>query len=608
MKQRCLLDDKTSWINSTTISSHQYLPPPPAGHPKLLNPLRPVVRIHLGGTNVKVPQSIPVVLSFNNLTCSVKVRPKFRVALPRCRFQRIVDVAAMHLQVGGESSLKTTKTLNDTSGEARSGESLAVLGASGSGKSTLIDALANRIAEGSLKGKKTLNGRVLKSRMLKAISTYIMQDDVLFPMPTVEETLMNAARTIIGDEKHRGVSGEERRRVSTGIDIIHDPIIVFLNEPTTGLDSTSACMAVKVLERIAKRGSIVIISILRPSYRILGLLDRLILLSRGQTVYSGSPRNLSLFFADSGYPTPENENQAEFALDLVREFEESPGGTESLVEFNKLWQNLMRSRNGADEQDLHGLSPKEAISASVCKGQLVSDAVHNDAIISNSMLPTYANPFWKEVAVLSKRLFTNSLRMPKLFGIRLATVILLGFVLGTMFWQLDNSPMGVEERLGFISFPMVTAFFLCGDVIPVFLQQRNIFMRETAHDTYRRSSYVISRALRFVTTRWAVGLDGGLPGFLFYFLMNFASFWAGSSLVTFLSGVVAQVIAGYIIVVALSAYFNLFGGYFITIDRIFHHLSLVKYPYQAVLQNEVQDPTKCFTRGVQIFYNMGPLK
>ncbi|KAJ6772870.1 ABC TRANSPORTER G FAMILY MEMBER 28 [Salix koriyanagi] len=96
-------------------------------------------------------------------------------------------------------------------------------------------------------------------------------------------------------------------------------------------------------------------SIHRLSYRIIGLLDRMI--------FFFSPRNLSLFFAGFGYPIPENENQTEFALDLIREFEEAPGGTNNLVGFKRSRQNLMRSRNGGDEQDQHGLSLKEAISS-----------------------------------------------------------------------------------------------------------------------------------------------------------------------------------------------------------------------------------------------------
>ncbi|KAI5325513.1 hypothetical protein L3X38_034587 [Prunus dulcis] len=309
------------------------------------------------------PSSYPFVLSFTNLTYSVKVRLKVNL-IPSC-FGANSNTAEVKL---GSSNANTKVLLNGISGEAREGELMAVLGASGSGKSTLIDALADRISKDSLKGSITLNGEALDSRLLKVISAYVMQDDLLFPMLTVEETLMfsaefrlprslskskkkarvqalidqlglrNAATTVIGDEGHRGVSGGERRRVSIGIDIIHDPIVLFLDEPTSGLDSTSAFMVVKVLQRIAQSGSIVVMSIHQPSYRILSLLDRLIFLSHGQTVYGGSPANLPVFFREFGHPIPETENRTEFALDLIRELEETPGGTKSLVEFNKSWQ------------------------------------------------------------------------------------------------------------------------------------------------------------------------------------------------------------------------------------------------------------------------------
>lgn len=593
------------------------------------------------------PRSLPFVLSFSNLTYSVKVPRKMSFPSLFRRRNRLGATTAD--PVAAESLFSRTKTLlNDISGEARDGEILAVLGASGSGKSTLIDALANRIAKGSLKGSITLNGEVLESRLLKVISAYVMQDDLLFPMLTVEETLMfsaefrlprtlskskkkmrvqalidqlglrNAAKTIIGDEGHRGVSGGERRRVSIGIDIIHDPIVLFLDEPTSGLDSTSAFMVVKVLQRIAQSGSIVIMSVHQPSYRILGLLDRLIFLSRGQTVYSGSPANLPRFFADFGHPIPENENRTEFALDLIRELEGSRGGTKSLVEFNKSWQGMKRTSIN-HESDRHALSLKEAISASISRGKLVSGATTDAS--PTSLVPTFANPFWIEIAVLSKRSMTNARRMPELFGIRLGAVLVTGFILATMYWQLDDSPKGVQERLGFFAFAMSTTFYTCADALPVFLQERYIFMRETAYNAYRRISYVLSHslvglpALLFLslsfaaTTFFAVGLHGGLSGFLFYFYVILASFWAGSSFVTFLSGVVPQVMLGYTIVVAILAYFLLFSGFFINRDRIpsywiwFHYISLVKYPYEAVLLNEFDNPAKCFVRGIQMFDN-----
>ncbi|KNA16563.1 hypothetical protein SOVF_087540 [Spinacia oleracea] len=567
----------------------------------------------------------PFVLSFQNLTYSVKV-------------SKTKSNGSDHKVL-----------LNEISGEAKEGEIMAVLGASGSGKSTLIDALADRISKQSLKGSVLMNGEVLESKLLKVISAYVMQEDLLFPMLTVEETLMfsaefrlprtlsnskkkgrvqalidqlglrGAANTIIGDEGHRGVSGGERRRVSIGIDIIHDPIILFLDEPTSGLDSTSAFMVVKVLQRIAQSGSIVILTIHQPSARILNLLDRLIFLSRGQTVFTGTSSDLPEFYSEFGYPIPENENRTEFALDHIRELEESAEGTEAMVNFNKSWQQK-RSNNSFRYSRHHPkMSLNDAISASISKGKLVSGGANEDS--NPTSLPKYANPFWLEVYVIGKRSLLNSRRAPELFGIRLGAIVVTGTILATIFWHLDQSPKGAQERLGFFAFAMSTMFYTCAEAIPTFLQERYIFMRETAYNAYRRSSYVLSQALISIPslvilsitfasiTFSAVGLAGGLQGFLYYFAFILTSFWAGHSFVTFLSGVVTHVMLGFTVVVAILAYFVLFSGFFITRDRIpsywiwFHYISLVKYPYDGVLQNEFSDPTKCFVRGIQMFDN-----
>lgn len=92
--------------------------------------------------------------------------------------------------------------------------------------------------------------------------------------------MQSATHTYIGDEGRRGVSGGERRRVSIGIDIIHKPSLLFLDEPTSGLDSTSAYSVVEKVKEIARGGSIVLMTIHQPSFRIQMLLDRMTILAR----------------------------------------------------------------------------------------------------------------------------------------------------------------------------------------------------------------------------------------------------------------------------------------------------------------------------------------
>ncbi|XP_026453368.1 ABC transporter G family member 6-like [Papaver somniferum] len=576
----------------------------------------------------------PFVLAFSNLSYSLNTGTK--MTLPTSIFSRKYT-KKLH------KSSKEKILLNDISGEAREGEILAILGPSGSGKSTLLDALANRISTKSLKGSVTMNGETLEVGVLKMISAYVMQDDLLFPMLTVEETLMfsaefrlprsfsktkkmarvqavidelglrNAANTLIGDEGHRGISGGERRRVSIGVDIIHDPIMLFLDEPISGLDSSCAYMVVKVLQRIARTGRIVIMSVHQPSSRVVGLLDQMIFLSQGETVYYGSPTHLSLFLSDFGHPIPENEDRAEFMLDLYSGLESIPGGTKSIVEFNKLRQKLVNNQQfNSDYSNGLRVSIKQAI---ISRGKL-NDSINVIDVAQTSTISKFANPFWVEIVILVKRSLTNSKRVPKVFMLQIGGVVFIGCILASVYWQLDKTGRGIEERIGFFAFIVTTIFFCSTDVLAVFLQERYIFMRETTYNSYRRSSYVLYHSILVIPSLFIfsillasltflpVGLDGGFSSFLFYFFAIFASFWSANSLVSLVSGLVSQVTLGYIVVMPLIGSFLHLSGFFINRDRIpsywiwFHYISAVKYPYQAILLNEFDKPNMCLLEGV----------
>ena len=137
------------------------------------------------------------------------------------------------------------------------------------GKTSLLNVLAARVSSGGasktmLTGTITVNGAPRRDEDFRRISAYVLQDDKMYPHLTVYETLMLAAHfylpngvsdadkdqlvqnvidelglrkakdTIIGDEKVRGVSGGERRRANIGAQLIADPAVLFLDEPTSG--------------------------------------------------------------------------------------------------------------------------------------------------------------------------------------------------------------------------------------------------------------------------------------------------------------------------------------------------------------------------------------
>ncbi|KAF4362779.1 hypothetical protein F8388_022436, partial [Cannabis sativa] len=108
---------------------------------------------------------------------------------------------------------------------------------------------------------------------------------------TIEEMgLQHCADNKIGNWYFRGISGGEKKRLSIGLEILTQPQIMLLDEPTTGLDSASAFFVVCTLRNIAHNGRIVVCSIHQPSGYLFDLFDDLYLLSGGEAVYFGDAK------------------------------------------------------------------------------------------------------------------------------------------------------------------------------------------------------------------------------------------------------------------------------------------------------------------------------
>ena len=94
--------------------------------------------------------------------------------------------------------------------------------------------------------------------------------------------LTHCADTIVGGPLLKGISGGERKRTSVGIELVVRPKMVFLNEPTSGLDSFSAVQLCQVLKKVANAGASVLFTIHQPASEIFtSSFDRLILMSKG---------------------------------------------------------------------------------------------------------------------------------------------------------------------------------------------------------------------------------------------------------------------------------------------------------------------------------------
>jgi ABC-type multidrug transport system ATPase subunit len=152
--------------------------------------------------------------------------------------------------------------LNQISGQAKPGEIMALMGPSGSGKTSLLDVLSGRSAyqDGSISmNGTTITGNSGKAKALKRRTAYIKQQDIFFDHLTVKDQLMYMAFLRLGDdytkeEKRdevskvismlrlnkcqdtpiRLISGGEKKRVNIGTELLTNPDIIMLDEPTSG--------------------------------------------------------------------------------------------------------------------------------------------------------------------------------------------------------------------------------------------------------------------------------------------------------------------------------------------------------------------------------------
>ncbi|VAI89879.1 unnamed protein product [Triticum turgidum subsp. durum] len=126
------------------------------------------------------------------------------------------------------------------------------------------------------------------------------------------------ADTIVGDQMQRGISGGQKKRVTTGEMIVGPTKVLFMDEISTGLDSSTTFQIVKCLQQIVHLGeATILMSLLQPAPETFELFDDIILLSEGQIVYQG-PRDYVLeFFESCGFHCPERKGTADFLQEVT---------------------------------------------------------------------------------------------------------------------------------------------------------------------------------------------------------------------------------------------------------------------------------------------------
>jgi ABC-type multidrug transport system ATPase subunit/tellurite resistance protein len=199
------------------------------------------------------------------------------------------------------------------------GKLIALMGGSGAGKSTLLNVLNGN--ESPSEGSVRINAINIhqEPKKVEGIIGYIPQDDLLVEELSVYDNMYYAAKLCfknkdqqgldelviktlealgllaakdlkVGSPLDKSISGGQRKRLNIGLELLREPSVLFVDEPTSGLSSRDSENIMELLKDLSLKGKMIFVVIHQPSEDIYKMFDKLILLDvGGYQVYYGNP-------------------------------------------------------------------------------------------------------------------------------------------------------------------------------------------------------------------------------------------------------------------------------------------------------------------------------
>ncbi|CDS08667.1 hypothetical protein LRAMOSA10028 [Lichtheimia ramosa] len=513
----------------------------------------------------------------------------------------------------------TRQLLCDVGGIVRPGHLTALMGSSGAGKTTLLDVLSQRKTIGKIEGRMYMNSEKLFSDF-ERITGYCEQMDIHNPNATVREALKfsaylrqpaevpkaekdayveqiiellemeNIADALIGTaSSNKGISVEERKRLTIGVELVAKPKLLFLDEPTSGLDAQSSFNIIRFIRKLADAGWPVLCTIHQPSATLFSYFDHILLLVRGgKTAYHGeigedSKTMIEYFESNGASKCSPSANPAEYILEVVG------AGTAGVAQADwaEIWKNSKEAK--ALQEEL--------------------EQIHNEVDQNQHKKPnTYSLNFFQQFWLVYKRMNVSYWRSPSYNVGRLIKVIFVALLSGFSFWKLSDAAFDMENRLFCIFCTLIMANSLIVLVQPRFMEERQWFRREHASKYYGWAPFALScilvempyiwvfDALFMFCFYWTAGLQN-ISDRVGYFYLLFGTFLGFS--ISF-----GELIAAFSTTPTMAAVINpffssiliLFAGIMQAPDKMPHFWSAWMYwldPYHYLIEgfivNELHD-------------------
>ncbi|XP_072851316.1 broad substrate specificity ATP-binding cassette transporter ABCG2 isoform X1 [Pogona vitticeps] len=509
------------------------------------------------------------------------------------------------------------EVLRDVSGIMKPGMN-AILGPTGSGKTSLLDVIAGWKDPKGLKGGQIfMDGKLVDANFHKC-SAYVVQEDILTGTLSVRENLQfsanlrlpqdrnnveknlrvdaviqelglqDCADTKIGTEFLRGVSGGEKKRCSIGMELITSPSLIFLDEPTTGLDSNTANAIMRLLYQLSKKGRTVIFSIHQPRYSIFKLIDHLTLINKGEIIFAGPAEDATDYFSSIGYECEHFNNPLDFFLDVIsgEVVQSQPGenlGNKKDCRFSSNCSLEKNSLSNYYRQSSYYEQLQEDLNSLQTFPNYCSDAT--------SPKPTYVTSFVHQLYIVSCRNVKQLVRNPQTSIGQLIMGIILSLLVGLIYYQIpDTLPEALQNRLGAFFFMVLTQIFGNLSAVDLFIYDRKLFMHESARSYYRTSAYFLAKVFadllpnRIVPmllfssiSYFMMGLKHDAESFFLYVLSLSLTNLAAVSLAFLVSASVNSFAVANLLIALPYVFMMVFGGFLVNLNSMLDWLSWIKW-------------------------------
>ncbi|CAJ1967703.1 unnamed protein product [Sphenostylis stenocarpa] len=443
--------------------------------------------------------------------------------------------------------------LRDISGAFRPGILTALVGVSGAGKTTLMDVLAGRKTGGYIEGSISISGYPKNQATFARISGYCEQNDIHSPNVTVYESLMFSAWLRLSNEVNKetrkmfieeilelvelhsvrhfivglpginGLSTEQRKRLTIAVELVANPSIIFMDEPTTGLDARAAAVVMRTVRNTVDTGRTVVCTIHQPSIDIFENFDELLLMKRGGQVIYGGPlgRNshnlIEYFEAIPGVPKiKDGYNPATWMLEITSPIVES----QLNVDFAELYT----------KSDLY--QKNQGLIKELCTPVPGTKDLYFPTKYSQSFVTQCKACFWKQNC--------SYWRNPQYNAIRFFITIVIGVIFGLIYWDKGKKTQKEQDLLNLLGAMYAAVFFLgasnTNSVQPVVAIERTVLYRERAAGMYSELPYAIGQvaieviyvaiqSLAYaIILYWMIGFEPRFGNFLWFYYFIFMSF------------------------------------------------------------------------------------